>query len=80
MNYEKEIPIPPTAYRPTYAISFYSVAKKMINEMQIGDSVLIEDLEYAKKLYGSMKMLKKRNLGSFISRKQVDGIRFWKNG
>lgn len=48
--------------------------------MQIGDSVLIEDLEYAKKLYGSMKMLKKRNLGSFVSRKQVDGIRFWKNG
>ncbi|CAB5216902.1 hypothetical protein UFOVP198_20 [uncultured Caudovirales phage] len=80
MNYEKNIPIPEVKNKITNSPSYYSVVKKMINEMEIGDSVLIEDLEYAKKLITSMCILKRMNKGSFISRKQVDGIRFWKNG
>jgi hypothetical protein len=79
MKYEKNIPIPD--YKKTsYPEAFYSIVKRMYSEMNVNDSIFIEDKEFSDKLYVTMRVMKNIGKVNFIRRKENNGHRFWKAG
>jgi hypothetical protein len=75
MKYEKGIELPIQKRKEN---SFYSLAKKMINEMDVMDSIYIPFSEGAKGIANSLGQLKYRGKCNFTYRTELQGFRFWK--
>ena len=75
MQYDKGIPVPQQKRRID---SFYNRAKKFMTEMEIGDSVFITFENGAKQIQNSLGQEKHRGQCNYVSRKENNGIRFWK--
>lgn len=77
MIYEKGIPVPVVTYKRDVN-SFYNRAKRIMKEMEVGDSVFITFENGAKQIQNSLGQQKYRGQCNYVSRKENNGIRFWK--
>jgi hypothetical protein len=75
MQYEKNIPIPLQKRRIDSA---YNVAKKIMDEMEVGDSVFIFFDDNAKGIANSLGQLKHRGKCNYTTRTESNGFRIWK--
>lgn len=69
---EKGVPIPGRTFRCASAATY------RFRDMEVGDSFLVPDIKKARSARVRARMISKETGRAFLSRKTIEGVRFWR--